>query len=98
MEIRNQSKTGAVVPPLAEITATLSRQKLPDAPQGRSAVRLEFITRSNPANNRCAHKCSTEIGASMGSRTSSPVRGAPAPPRFHQPEVPPLRRRARKWS
>jgi hypothetical protein len=26
MEIRNQSKTGAVVPPLAEITATLSHQ------------------------------------------------------------------------
>ena len=26
MEIRNQSKTGPVVPPLAEITATLSRQ------------------------------------------------------------------------
>ena len=26
MEIRNQSKTGPLVPPLAEITATLSRQ------------------------------------------------------------------------
>src|SRR5262245_65558902 len=26
MEIRNQTKTGPVVPPLAEITATLSRQ------------------------------------------------------------------------
>ncbi len=26
MEIRNQSKSGSVVPPLAEITATLSRQ------------------------------------------------------------------------
>jgi hypothetical protein len=26
MEIRNQSKTGPTVPPLAEITATLSRQ------------------------------------------------------------------------
>ena len=26
MEIRNQSKTGPVVPPLAEITATLSQQ------------------------------------------------------------------------
>ena len=26
MEIRNQSKTGPVVPPLAEITATLSHQ------------------------------------------------------------------------
>ena len=26
MEIRNQSETGPVVPPLAEITATLSRQ------------------------------------------------------------------------
>ena len=26
MEVRNQSKTGAVVPPLAELTATLSHQ------------------------------------------------------------------------
>jgi len=26
MEIRSQSKTGPVVPPLAEVTATLSRQ------------------------------------------------------------------------
>jgi len=26
MEIRNQSKTGPVVPPLADITATLGRQ------------------------------------------------------------------------
>jgi hypothetical protein len=33
MEIRNQSKTGPVVPPLAELTATLSRQ-IDDMKQG----------------------------------------------------------------
>ena len=60
MEIRNQSKTGPVVPPLADITATLSRQ-IDDMKQ-RWLDRLEPAT--PPASLRSRSRSTTTSVAS----------------------------------
>jgi hypothetical protein len=87
MEIRNQSKTGPVVPPLAEITATLSHQiddlkprlldRLNHDPARFAQVEVEIHDRFRRLADQMTARLLAEATIA-GTRTGPEEKGGPA--------------------
>jgi hypothetical protein len=89
MEIRNQSKTGPVVPPLADLTATMSdqlddmKQRLLDRlnrdPTGFAQIEVEIHDRFRRlADQMTASLLAEATTTTMGERAGPEKKGVPA--------------------
>jgi hypothetical protein len=88
MEIRNQSKTGPVVPPLAEITATMSDQiddmkqglldRLNRDPASFAQIEVEIHDRFRRLADQMTASLLAEARATSGERAGPGKKGGPA--------------------